>query len=139
MSTITASQEQHIVEQVPKQLYIGGQWRDGAKGTLSVEDPSTAQPLCDVADASAEDAQAALDAAVDAGPDFARIAPRDRGEILRRAFELITERKDDLAVLMTLEMGKTIKESLAEIAYAAEFFRWFSEEAVRTPTAPAGC
>jgi succinate-semialdehyde dehydrogenase / glutarate-semialdehyde dehydrogenase len=131
MSTITPSQEQSIVEQVPKQLYIGGQWRDGAKGTLSVEDPSTAEPLCDVADASVDDAKAALDAAVDAGPDFAAMAPRDRGEILRRAFELITERKDDLALLMTLEMGKTIKESLAEITYAAEFFRWFSEEAVR--------
>ena len=131
MSTITASQEQQLVEQVPKQLYIGGQWRDGAKGTLPVEDPSTAEVLCEVADASVEDAKAALDAAVDAGPEFAATAPRDRGEILRRAFELITERKDDLAVLMTLEMGKPIKESLAEIAYAAEFFRWFSEEAVR--------
>ena len=131
MSTITASQEQQLVEQVPKQLYIAGQWRDGAKGTLPVEDPSTAEVLCEVADASVEDAKAALDAAVDAGPEFAAMAPRDRGEILRRAFELITERKDDLAVLMTLEMGKTIKESLAEIAYAAEFFRWFSEEAVR--------
>src|SRR5450755_1852388 len=131
MSTITPSQEQQVVEQVPKQLYIGGQWRDGAKGTLSVEDPSTAEPLCDVADASVADAKAALDAAVDAGPEFAAMAPRDRGEILRRAFELIIERQEDLATLMTLEMGKTIKESLAEIAYAAEFFRWFSEEAVR--------
>ncbi len=131
MSTITASQEQQLVDQVPKQLYIGGEWRDGAKGTLTVEDPSTAEALCEVADASVDDAKAALDAAVDAGPDFAAMAPRDRGEILRRAFELIIERKDDLAVLMTLEMGKTIKESLAEIAYAAEFFRWFSEEAVR--------
>jgi succinate-semialdehyde dehydrogenase/glutarate-semialdehyde dehydrogenase len=131
MSTITASQEQQLVAQVPKQLYIGGQWRDGAKGTLAVEDPSTAKVLCDVADASVDDAKAALDAAVDAGPEFAAMAPRDRGEILRRAFELITERKQDLATLMTLEMGKTVKESLAEIAYAAEFFRWFSEEAVR--------
>jgi succinate-semialdehyde dehydrogenase/glutarate-semialdehyde dehydrogenase len=131
MSTITASQEQHIVEQVPKQLYIGGQWRDGAKGTLPVEDPSTAEVLCEVADASVDDAKAALDAAVDAGPEFAAMAPRDRGEILRHAFELIIERQEDLATLMTLEMGKTIKESLAEIAYAAEFFRWFSEEAVR--------
>jgi len=131
MSTITASQEQHVVEQVPKQLYIGGQWRDGAMGTLSVEDPSTAEVLCEVADASVDDAKAALDAAVDAGPEFAAMAPRDRGEILRRAFELIIERQEDLATLMTLEMGKTIKESLAEIAYAAEFFRWFSEEAVR--------
>jgi succinate-semialdehyde dehydrogenase / glutarate-semialdehyde dehydrogenase len=131
MSTITASQEQKVVDQVPKQLYIGGEWRDGAKGTLTVEDPSTGESLTDVADASVDDARAALDAAVAAGPEFAAMAPRDRGEILRRAFEMITERKDDLALLMTLEMGKTIKESLAEIAYAAEFFRWFSEQAVR--------
>src|ERR1700757_3040074 len=131
MSTITASQEQQIVDQVPKQLYIAGEWRDGAKGTLTVEDPSTGEALTEVADASVEDAKAALDAAVAAGPGFANMAPRERGEILRRAFEIITERKDDLALLMTLEMGKTIKESLAEITYAAEFFRWFSEQAVR--------
>src|ERR1700679_1529875 len=129
MSTITASQEQFVVDQVPKQLYIGGEWRDGAKGTLTVEDPPAPDPLCDVADASVQDAKAALDAAVGAGPEFAAMAPRDRGEILRRAFELITERADDLALLMTLEMGKTIRESKAEIAYASEFFRWFSEEA----------
>src|ERR1700740_2887586 len=131
MSTITASQEHQIVDQVPKQLYIAGEWRDGAKGTLTVEDPSTGEALTEVADASVEDAKAALDAAVAAGPGFANMAPRERGEILRRAFEIITERKDDLALLMTLEMGKTIKESLAEITYAAEFFRWFSEQAVR--------
>ncbi len=131
MTTITPSQEHQVVDQVPKQLYIAGEWRDGAKGTLSVEDPSTEEPLCDVADASVDDARAALDAAVDAGPEFAAMAPRERGEILRRAFEMITARKDELALLMTLEMGKTIKESLGEIAYAAEFFRWFSEEAVR--------
>jgi succinate-semialdehyde dehydrogenase / glutarate-semialdehyde dehydrogenase len=131
MSTITASHEQQVIDQVPKQLYIGGEWRDGAKGTLSVEDPSTGESLCDVADASVDDAKAALNAAVDAGPEFAAMAPRDRGEILRRAFETIIERKQELAVLMTLEMGKPVKESLAEITYAAEFFRWFSEEAVR--------
>ena len=131
MSTITASQEQRAVDSVPKQLYIAGEWRDGANGTLSVEDPSTGQPLCDVADASAQDAGHALDAAVAAGPEFADMAPRDRGEILRRAFELITERVDDLALIMTLEMGKTLAESRAEISYAAEFFRWFGEEAVR--------
>jgi succinate-semialdehyde dehydrogenase / glutarate-semialdehyde dehydrogenase len=131
MSTITASQEQQVVDAVPKQLYIGGEWRDGARGTLSVEDPSTGESLTEVADASPEDAKAALDAAVAAGPDFAAMAPRERGEILRRAFEMIIERKDDLALLMTLEMGKTIKESLGEITYAAEFFRWFSEESVR--------
>jgi succinate-semialdehyde dehydrogenase/glutarate-semialdehyde dehydrogenase len=131
MTTITPSQEQHVLEQVPKQLYIGGEWRDGARGTISVEDPSTAEALCEVADASVEDAMAALDAAAAAGPEFAAMAPRDRGEILRRAFELIIERKDDLALLMTLEMGKTLRESLAEISYAAEFFRWFAEQAVR--------
>ncbi|MGH2930693.1 MAG: aldehyde dehydrogenase family protein, partial [Solirubrobacteraceae bacterium] len=131
MTTITASHEQQAVEQVPKQLYIGGEWRDGANGTLAVEDPSTGEALCEVADASVDDAREALDAAVDAGPAFAATAPRERGEILRRAFELIVERREELALLMTLEMGKTIRESLAEVAYAAEFFRWFSEESVR--------
>jgi succinate-semialdehyde dehydrogenase/glutarate-semialdehyde dehydrogenase len=131
MSTITASQEQQVVERVPKQLYISGVWRDGTKGTFEVEDPSTGTALCAVADASVDDAKSALDAAVDAFGSFAAMAPRDRGEILRRAFELITERADELALLMTLEMGKSIAESRAEIAYAAEFFRWFSEEAVR--------
>ncbi|HET9104956.1 MAG TPA: NAD-dependent succinate-semialdehyde dehydrogenase [Solirubrobacteraceae bacterium] len=131
MSTITASQEERAVASVPKQLYIAGEWRDGAQGTLSVEDPSTGQRLCDVADASAQDAGEALDAAVAAGPAFAAMAPRERAEILRRAFELITERIDDLALIMTLEMGKTLTESRAEITYAAEFFRWFSEETVR--------
>ncbi|HEX5193296.1 MAG TPA: NAD-dependent succinate-semialdehyde dehydrogenase [Solirubrobacteraceae bacterium] len=131
MSTITASQEQQVVEHVRKQLYIAGEWRDGAKGRFEVEDPSTGTALCEVADASVDDSKAALDAAVDAFPSFAATAPRDRGEILRRAFELITERTDDLALLMTLEMGKSLAESRAEIAYAAEFFRWFSEEAVR--------
>jgi succinate-semialdehyde dehydrogenase/glutarate-semialdehyde dehydrogenase len=131
ISTITASEEQRVVEQAPRQLYIGGEWRDGAKGSLAVEDPSTGESLCEVADASVADAREALDAAVEAGPGFAAMAPRERGEILRRAFEAIIERKDELALLMTLEMGKTFKESQAEITYAAEFFRWYSEEAVR--------
>jgi succinate-semialdehyde dehydrogenase/glutarate-semialdehyde dehydrogenase len=131
MSTITAPKEQQILDQVPKQLYIAGQWRDGSKGTIPVEDPSTGETLCDVADASTDDAKAALDAAVQAGPEWAQTPPRDRGEILRRAFEAIIEREDELALLMTLEMGKPIKESKAEIAYGAEFFRWFSEQSVR--------
>jgi succinate-semialdehyde dehydrogenase/glutarate-semialdehyde dehydrogenase len=131
MTTITASQEQSVVDSVPKQLYIAGEWRDGAKGTFAVEDPSTGRDLCEVADASPQDAMAALDAAVAAGAEFAATPPRDRGEILRRAFETITARKDELALLMTLEMGKSVAESKAEITYAAEFFRWFSEEAVR--------
>ncbi|MGH2910716.1 MAG: aldehyde dehydrogenase family protein, partial [Solirubrobacteraceae bacterium] len=131
MSTITASQEQSVVDRVPKQLFIAGEWRDGERGTFEVEDPSTAQSLCAVADASPADAMAALDAAVQAGPSFAATAPRERGEILRRAFETIIARRDELALLMTLERGKSITESKAEITYAAEFFRWFSEEAVR--------
>jgi succinate-semialdehyde dehydrogenase / glutarate-semialdehyde dehydrogenase len=131
MSTITAPEEKRIVDQVPKQLYIGGEWQDGAKGTLAVEDPATGESLCEVADASTDDAKRALDAAVEAGSEWSRHPPRERGEILRRAFELITDRADELALLMTLEMGKPLKESQAEIAYGAEFLRWFSEQAVR--------
>ncbi len=131
MTTLTAPAEQKIVDEVPKQLYIAGEWRDGSKGTLSVEDPSTGETLTEIADASTDDAKAALTAAVDAGPDWAAHAPRERGEILRRAFEVLTARADDLALLMTLEMGKPLAESKAEIAYGAEFFRWFSEQAVR--------
>lgn len=131
MSTITASQEQRVLDQVPKQLYIGGVWRDGAKGTIPVEDPSTGETLCEVADASAADATAALAAASSAGAEFAHCPPRERGEILRRAFEAIIARADQLALLMTLEMGKPLQESKAEIAYGAEFLRWFSEQAVR--------
>src|ERR1035437_4079128 len=126
MSTISASEEQRVLDQVPKQLYIGGEWRDGAKGTVAVEDPSTGESLCEVADA-----RAALDAAVDAGAEFAQHPPRERGEILRRAFEAIIAREDELALVMTLEMGKPLKEAKAEIAYGAEFLRWFSEQAVR--------
>jgi succinate-semialdehyde dehydrogenase / glutarate-semialdehyde dehydrogenase len=131
MSTISAPEEQRVLDQAPKQLYIGGQWREGAKGTLAVEDPATGQSLCEVADASVDDAAAALDAAVEAGPEWSRHPPRERGEILRRAFEAIISREDELALLMTLEMGKPLKESKAEIAYGAEFLRWFSEQAVR--------
>ncbi len=131
MSTITAPEEQRVLDQVPRQLYIGGEWRDGAKGTLAVEDPATGETLCEVADASVDDARAALDAAVEAGPGFAQHPPRERGEILRRAFAAIMQRQDELALLMTLEMGKPLKESKAEIAYGAEFLRWFSEQAVR--------
>ncbi|MGI8903609.1 MAG: NAD-dependent succinate-semialdehyde dehydrogenase [Solirubrobacteraceae bacterium] len=131
MSTISAPEERRILAEVPKQLYIAGEWRDGAMGTLAVEDPATGESLCEVADASADDARAALDAAAEAGPGFAACPPRERGEILRRAFDAIVERADELALLMTLEMGKPLAESHAEIAYGAEFLRWFSEQAVR--------
>ncbi|MBA3807926.1 MAG: NAD-dependent succinate-semialdehyde dehydrogenase [Solirubrobacterales bacterium] len=124
--------EQAVLEQVPTQLYIAGEWRDGSGGgTLAVEDPSTGESLIDVADGQADDAMAALGAASEKQGEWAACAPRDRGEILRRAYEAIVEQTDELAMLMTLEMGKALAESKAEIAYAAEFFRWFSEEAVR--------
>jgi succinate-semialdehyde dehydrogenase/glutarate-semialdehyde dehydrogenase len=127
-----ATSEQTVVDRVNKQLYIGGEWRDASGGaTLAVEDPSTEEALCEVADATPEDAVAALDAASEVQNEWREHPPRERGEILRRAFERIVERTDELALLMTLEMGKPVAESKAEIAYAAEFFRWFSEEAVR--------
>ena len=124
--------EQAVLKKAPKDLYIGGEWRAAAGGgTLAVEDPATGEPLVEVADAQVEDALAALGAAADKQAEWAGWAPRDRGEILRRAYEAIVVQTDDLALLMTLEMGKSVAESRAEIAYAAEFFRWFSEEAVR--------
>jgi succinate-semialdehyde dehydrogenase/glutarate-semialdehyde dehydrogenase len=131
MTTITPTNEQQTIDSVPKQLFIDGEWRDGGEGTLAVEDPSTGETLCEVADASVEDAKAAFEAAVAAGPGFAAYPPRERGEILRRAFEAIVARQDELALLMTLEMGKPVSESKAEILYAADFLRWFSEQAVR--------
>jgi succinate-semialdehyde dehydrogenase/glutarate-semialdehyde dehydrogenase len=124
--------ERDAIAAVPKQLFIGGRWRDAGSGaTLSVEDPATGDTLCEVADADPDDALAALAAADEAAAGWAHTPPRERGEILRRAFEAMTARKDELALVMTLEMGKSLSESAGEIAYAAEFFRWFSEEAVR--------
>jgi succinate-semialdehyde dehydrogenase / glutarate-semialdehyde dehydrogenase len=134
MSTQTsaASEQATVLDRVPKQLYIGGRWRDASGGgTLAVEDPSTGQPLVEVADAQPDDALDALSAAAAAQAEWAAHPPRERGEILRRAFEAIVERSEELSLLMTLEMGKALAESRAEISYAAEFFRWFSEEAVR--------
>ena len=124
--------ERAVLEKVPTKLYIGGEWREATGGgTLTVEDPSTEEPLVEVADAQVEDALAALAAAAEKQAEWAVTAPRERGEILRRAYEAIVARTDELALLMTLEMGKSVAESRAEIAYAAEFFRWFAEEAVR--------
>ncbi|WP_369243857.1 NAD-dependent succinate-semialdehyde dehydrogenase [Streptomyces sp. R41] len=117
---------------VPKQLFIGGAWVDAADGaTMPVDDPATGEILCHVADAGTKDARLAEDAAVHAQEEWARTAPRARSEILRRAYEIILDRTDDLALLMTSEMGKPLAEARGEVAYAAEFFRWFSEEAVR--------
>jgi len=128
----TATAEQAVLDAVTPKLYIGGEWRDAGEGaTLPVEDPATGQTLVEVADATVDDAKAALGAAHEAFGEFCGMAPRERGDILRRAYDLIVERIDDLALLMTLEMGKPVAESKAEIAYAANFFRWYSEEAVR--------
>jgi succinate-semialdehyde dehydrogenase/glutarate-semialdehyde dehydrogenase len=124
--------EQAVLQAVPTQLYIGGEWRAAASGrTLPVEDPATGEVLVDIADGDKSDAVAALDAAAKAQLSWPQTPPRDRSEILRRTYEALTERADELALLMTLEMGKSVAESKAEISYAAEFFRWFAEEAVR--------
>ena len=137
-----ATQKQ-LLDSVPKQLLIGGSWVDASsKATFVVTDPATGSALCAVADGSVADGGAALDAAVAAQASWAQTPPRDRGEILRRAYELLIERADDFAMLMTLEMGKTLAEARGEVLYGAEFFRWFSEEAVRISgrwsTAPNG-
>lgn len=117
---------------VPNNLWIGGQWRDGStKNRLNVVDPSTGTVISSVADASVEDALAAVTAADDAGPDWAATSPRKRSDILRRCFELMIERKHMLAELISLENGKALPDAEGEVTYAAEFFRWFSEEAVR--------
>jgi succinate-semialdehyde dehydrogenase/glutarate-semialdehyde dehydrogenase len=117
---------------VPKQLYIGGRWLGAANGgTLPVEDPATTEVVAEVANGQVADARAALDAAVEAAPAWAATAPRERGEVLRRAYEAMMARADELALVMTIEMGKPLAESKGEVAYAADFLRWFSEEAVR--------
>ncbi|MHA3836452.1 NAD-dependent succinate-semialdehyde dehydrogenase [Terrabacter sp. AAH1] len=140
---MAAVTQKSVIDSVPKGLYIGGQWRDGGDGeTIAVDDPATGKVLTHVAAATVADGRAALDAAVAAQSDWAKTPPRDRGELLRAAYEKITERAEEFAMLMTLEMGKTLAESRGEVAYGAEFFRWFSEEAVRISgrwsTAPNG-
>ncbi|HEV3358722.1 MAG TPA: NAD-dependent succinate-semialdehyde dehydrogenase [Pseudonocardiaceae bacterium] len=129
---MSAQRETAVVAQVHKDLFIAGKWQQASDaGTFKVDDPATGVILAEVANATPADGKAALDAAVAAQPDWAAYPPRERGEILRRAYELLHERIDDLALLMTLEMGKPVAESKGEITYAAEFFRWFAEEAVR--------
>ncbi|GAA4029236.1 NAD-dependent succinate-semialdehyde dehydrogenase [Allokutzneria multivorans] len=124
--------ETGVVDQVTKDLFIGGKWVAASGGrTFAVHDPSTGRGLCEVADASPADGKAALEAAVAAQRGFAAMPPRERGEILRRAYEILLARNEELALLMTLEMGKPLAEARGEVAYAAEFFRWFAEEAVR--------
>lgn len=122
-----------LLDGVPLGALIGGVWRDAADGReLSVVDPATGAELAQVADASVSDALDALAAADDAARDWAATAPRVRAEILRTAFDLLIAEKERFAALITAEMGKPLKESRGELAYGAEFLRWFSEEAVRT-------
>ena len=128
----TDDRERRVIDAAPTGLFIGGTWRAASGGrTLAVEDPATTDTLCRVADATPEDATAALDAACAVQQQWAAMPPRERGEILRRTYEIIIERADELALLMTLEMGKPLAESTGEVTYAAEFLRWFAEEAVR--------
>jgi succinate-semialdehyde dehydrogenase/glutarate-semialdehyde dehydrogenase len=123
--------ENALLARVPDGLYIGGEWASGSAGTFAVYDPATGDRIKEIADASPEDGIRALDAAVAAADDWAATAPRVRGEILRRAFDLLQERRDEFALLMTLEMGKPLAEANGEVTYGGEFLRWFSEEAVR--------
>jgi succinate-semialdehyde dehydrogenase/glutarate-semialdehyde dehydrogenase len=126
------AREEKVVRSVPTGLFIGGTWRPAESGaTFKVEDPSTGRVLAEVADASPADGMEALAAAAQAQASWAAVPPRERSDILRRAYDLLLERQEDLALLMTLEMGKPLAEARGEIVYAAEFFRWFSEEAVR--------
>ncbi len=128
---------------LPTGLYIGGQWRDASDGArIEVEDPATGTTIADVASGTPEDARAAVDAAAAAGAAWAATPPRERGEILRRSYELMIEHRDELAELIVLEGGKSRRDAEGEVTYAAEFYRWFAEEAVRgagsVQTAPGG-
>ncbi|HEX4400955.1 MAG TPA: NAD-dependent succinate-semialdehyde dehydrogenase [Galbitalea sp.] len=129
MSTTT---ETELLARVPSQLLLGGKWLDGTSGrTIDVSDPATGLVLKTIADASVADAQRAMDIAAETQDSWAATAPRVRGEILRSAFDLLQERIDDFALLMTMEMGKPLAEARGEVGYGGEFLRWFSEEAVR--------
>jgi succinate-semialdehyde dehydrogenase/glutarate-semialdehyde dehydrogenase len=129
---LSTPDEKKVLSEVPTQLLIGGEWRDASGGEkFGVEDPATGETLVEIADGTPDDAKAAMDAAAGAQAEWAASEPNLRSEILHNAFEALTERIDELALLMTLEMGKTVAESKAEITYAAEFFRWFAGEALR--------
>jgi succinate-semialdehyde dehydrogenase/glutarate-semialdehyde dehydrogenase len=129
---MSTTNEQAVLAAVPKQLFIAGAWRDGrGDGPIAVEDPATGDTIAEIADATPQDGLDALSAAHGTFQTWRDSAPRERGDILRRAYDAMTERADELALLMTLEMGKPLAESKAEVTYAANFLRWYSEEAVR--------
>ena len=130
--TMIDTREAALLASVPDQLFIGGQWRASTSGkTLDVQDPSSGKTIKQIADATPDDARAAMDAAANAQEAWAATSPRERGDLLRRAFDLMRERRDDFALLMTLEMGKPLAEAQGEVTYGSEFLRWFSEEAPR--------
>src|SRR5215813_8350785 len=122
----------NLLAHVPTDLWIGGKWRKASDNQrFDVIDPATENTITSVASASVDDAKAAVDAAAGAFEGWAAKKPRERGEILRKAFELIIRDQERLAKLITIENGKALPDSRAEVAYSAEFFRWFSEEGVR--------
>ncbi|QEO14059.1 NAD-dependent succinate-semialdehyde dehydrogenase [Agromyces intestinalis] len=124
--------ETDVLDRVASGLFIDGEWVDAEGGrTLEVRDPSTGRIIKQIADATPDDGIRALDAAVAAQASWAATAPRERGELLRRAFDTLMARKEEFALLMTLEMGKPLAEARGEVAYGGEFLRWFGEEAVR--------
>ncbi|MCF8529024.1 MAG: NAD-dependent succinate-semialdehyde dehydrogenase [Aquiluna sp.] len=140
---MTSADEKRILDLVPSQLFINGQWKEASDGkTFDVFDPATGLVLKTISDASYEDGQEAISAAHDTQKSWAATAPRVRAELLRAAFERVTELSDEFATLMSMEMGKPFAEAKGEVAYGAEFLRWFSEEAVRVngryQTAPDG-
>lgn len=125
----------HITElpkNIPTKLFIGGNWRKSSdSSSITVIDPATSEVLAEVANATSEDAKDAVRSAYDAQPEWEHRPPRERGEVLRRAFEIMRSRSEEIARLMVLENGKALADARSEVAYAAEFFRWYSEEAVR--------
>ena len=124
--------ESDLLAKVPTRLYIGGEWVESTSGrSIEVRDPATGKVIATIADASVDDAKRAMDVAAEHQAAWGKTAPRVRGEILRRAFDLLQERADEFALLMTLEMGKPLAEARGEVSYGGEFLRWFSEEAVR--------
>ncbi|MDA8034952.1 MAG: NAD-dependent succinate-semialdehyde dehydrogenase [Actinomycetota bacterium] len=132
-----------VLDTAPTGVLIGGEWREASDGgRIEVLDPASEEVLAEVASGTVEDARAAVDAAAGALPRFGAMAPRERGELLRRAFEAMTARREEIARLIVLENGKALTDARGEAAYAAEFFRWYGEEAVRgageVTTAPSG-
>jgi succinate-semialdehyde dehydrogenase/glutarate-semialdehyde dehydrogenase len=126
------SNQTAVLGTVPDNLFIGGQWRAASSGATSdVHDPSTGEVVKSIADATPGDGMAAPDAADAASATWAGVPARERGELLRRAFDMLQERKEEFALLMSIEMGKPIAEARGEVAYGGEFLRWFSEESTR--------